>query len=158
MTSEKGIAYDHAYTLLGTLEISDGTRLVHMRNPWGHELWKGDWSDQSPLWTDELKTKVDDDWNDDGKFYMSIEDYYNEFMATWINWPTEEMHEAHFLVLDDENTKSPGKLPWCGETCTLHEFELISTEEQTVYLSAHTWPTITLPPECNVFDGKINLL
>ena len=40
--------------------------MVHMRNPWGHELWKGDWSDESPLWTDELKAEVEDDWNDDG--------------------------------------------------------------------------------------------
>jgi hypothetical protein len=27
-----------------------------MRNPWGHGVeWKGDWSDNSKLWTEDLK-------------------------------------------------------------------------------------------------------
>jgi hypothetical protein len=30
-------------------------KLVKMRNPWGEGEWKGDWSDKSDLWTDELR-------------------------------------------------------------------------------------------------------
>jgi len=30
-------------------------RLCVMRNPWGQGEWKGEWSDNSPLWTPELR-------------------------------------------------------------------------------------------------------
>jgi len=29
-------------------------KLVKLRNPWGGGEWKGDWSDESYLWTKEL--------------------------------------------------------------------------------------------------------
>ena len=29
-----------------------------MRNPWGHEIYKGDWADSSELWTDDLAEEV----------------------------------------------------------------------------------------------------
>jgi hypothetical protein len=49
----------HAYTLLSAAEVLDingnTVRLVKLRNPWGSGEWNGDWSDQSPLWTDELR-------------------------------------------------------------------------------------------------------
>ena len=77
--SEIGIAYSHAYTMLGTKQLSDGTRLMHMRNPWGHEIYKGDWSDDSGMWTEELKEEADFYLKDDGIFYISIEDYFKEF-------------------------------------------------------------------------------
>ena len=111
--SDVGIAYSHAYTMLGAETLSDGTRLVHMRNPWGHEIYKGNWSDASELWTDEFKEEVSLEEKNDGIFFISIEDYFTEFQATWVNWPTEEMHEAHFLVIDDQSD-SPGELAYCG--------------------------------------------
>ena len=46
--SDLGIANSHAYTVLGTLQIGEGaeaTRLIKMRNPWGHESYHGPWSD-----------------------------------------------------------------------------------------------------------------
>ena len=53
-----GLAYSHAYTVLGTDKLSNGQMLVKVRNPWagagggGTEKFTGDWSDKSPLWTD----------------------------------------------------------------------------------------------------------
>jgi len=41
----KGLASDHAYTLIGAYEV-EGNRLVKIRNPWGSYEWKGDWSDK----------------------------------------------------------------------------------------------------------------
>jgi hypothetical protein len=45
------LAYRHAYTVLGTVKLSNGEKLVKMRNPWGVEKWKGAWSDHSYKWT-----------------------------------------------------------------------------------------------------------
>jgi calpain-15 len=39
----------HAYSIVQVKEI-DQFKLVKLRNPWGSFEWKGNWSDQSPLW------------------------------------------------------------------------------------------------------------
>jgi calpain-15 len=74
--SDHGIANQHAYALLRVHTLKEqGITLVQMRNPWGHYEWKGDWSDKSELWTDELKEEVGLVVADDGCFWMSFEDY-----------------------------------------------------------------------------------
>ena len=51
----------HAYSVTGAKELHnfvrgrgcapERVRLVRVRNPWGNDVeWKGDWSDNSPLW------------------------------------------------------------------------------------------------------------
>ena len=46
----------HAYGLIGCAEVYDRagnfTKIVNVRNPWGSFEWKGDWSDNSPCWTE----------------------------------------------------------------------------------------------------------
>ena len=128
-----------------------------MRNPWGHEIYKGDWSDTSELWTVDLAAEVNLVEKDDGVFYMSIEDYYTEFQATWVNWPTETMHEAHILVQDDQ-ADSPGSFEYCGSTCTRHEYYVNSEVAQTLYISAHTWPGQTYTKACRPFFLLYNII
>ena len=41
-----GIAYNHAYSVIGVKELSTGVKLVQVRNPWGVEDYKGPWSDK----------------------------------------------------------------------------------------------------------------
>ena len=41
-----GIAYGHAYSVIGVATLEDGTKLVQVRNPWGQEGYKGKWSDK----------------------------------------------------------------------------------------------------------------
>ena len=53
--NDLGIPNNHAFTVLGTYEVLNGVKLYKMRNPWGSEKYKGDWSDNSELWTEELK-------------------------------------------------------------------------------------------------------
>ena len=75
-TNQDGLVYDHTYTVLKAVELSNGARLVKVRNPWGNEVYFGAWSDHSDTWTEELKLEVDHESANEGIFYMSIEDYH----------------------------------------------------------------------------------
>ena len=72
--SELGIISGHAYSLIDLYEFQhkgERLQLCKLRNPWGHKEWTGDWSDESDLWTPELKEKLEVTVADDGIFYMS---------------------------------------------------------------------------------------
>ena len=82
-TNKHGLVLGHAFTVLGTHTLSNGVRLVKIRNPWGAEKFKGDWSDTSDKWTDELAKEVKlNKTSKDGIFWMSIEDYAKQFEET----------------------------------------------------------------------------
>lgn len=87
-----GLIAFHSYGLLSAKEITteDGetVQLVKLRNPWGSFEWKGDWSDDSELWTDELKEEVGWTDADDGTFFMSLNDlrsYFNRVQVCNVN-------------------------------------------------------------------------
>lgn len=80
-----GIVSGHAYTLVGTAEVSDGGqtyRLVKLRNPWASEMYYGDWSDSSSLWTDSLKEQAGWTRADDGIFFMAFDMFMERLEAT----------------------------------------------------------------------------
>lgn len=55
-----GLLHGHAYSLLCTFEQkTTGLRLVQVKNPWGSYEWSGDFSDDSPTWTESLRQEVD---------------------------------------------------------------------------------------------------
>ncbi|XP_071951602.1 calpain-D-like isoform X2 [Antedon mediterranea] len=68
-----GLRPRHSYSLLDVQDLN-GNRLVRLRNPWGSYSWKGDWSDQSPLWTDETREKLMPLGAAEGIFWISLED------------------------------------------------------------------------------------
>ena len=77
-----GIILKHAYSILGAMEVSEGMtshRLVKIRNPWGGFEWSGDWSDSSSLWTEGLMKQAGFSKQDDGTFWMSLEDFIKYF-------------------------------------------------------------------------------
>ena len=61
----------HAYSVVQVKEI-DQFKLIKLRNPWGSFEWKGNWSDNSPLWKQYPKVAraVDFVAADDGMFWM----------------------------------------------------------------------------------------
>ena len=50
-TYTNGLVNNHAYAVLSTHTLSNGTRIVKMSNPWGYDVYTGNWSDKSSLWT-----------------------------------------------------------------------------------------------------------
>lgn len=75
--NEIGLPYVHAYTVLGTHQLSNGQKLVKVRNPFGplKETFHGDWSDDSDKWTDSFKAEVNYENSNDGVWFISAEDY-----------------------------------------------------------------------------------
>ena len=108
---KKGLVKNHAYTLIDTEEIEDDqgkkVRLVQLRNPWGYKEWNGDWSDESPLWTEKTKKQIPN-WGakNNGSFWMTIEDFNKYFLRTDL---CQVVYAAKLKYLDftGEDAKKP---------------------------------------------------
>jgi len=74
INTKHGLIAYHAYTVMSAHTLSDGTKLVRMRNPWGREAYTGPWCDDCGEWNDEYKKEVNY-VNDktDGIFFMPYE-------------------------------------------------------------------------------------
>ena len=59
-------------------------QIVQVRNPWGSFEWKGDWSDKSDMWTDELRKQCRASIDNDGKFWMPWADFPSYFATVQI--------------------------------------------------------------------------
>ena len=80
---------------------------MQLRNPWGKFEWDGDWSDNSSLWTEEMKQEVNPILDeDDGTFWMSFEDFISNFAQVDVcrvkNW-NELRLRGRFIRYNDEN-------------------------------------------------------
>ncbi|XP_044748466.1 calpain-D [Coccinella septempunctata] len=74
----KGLRTRHAYSLLDVVDVRD-YRLLKLRNPWGHFVWKGDWSNNSSLWSPLLRAQLMPNGPEDGTFWISFEDMLKYF-------------------------------------------------------------------------------
>ena len=72
-TDQKGgLIPGHAYSIIAAQEYK-GNKLLNIRNPWGQFEWDGDWSDNSSLWTEEIKQALNVVLDEnDGSFWMSF--------------------------------------------------------------------------------------
>ena len=95
-----GIAYRHAYTVIDTKKLKDGTKLVKIRNPWGEEKYHGPWSDKDSRWTDENRTEVDLVEKDDGLWWIDAANYHSNFEFTQTNANTVDQHLAYYAMFD----------------------------------------------------------
>jgi len=57
-----------------------GNKLLNVRNPWGSFEWDGDWADNSPLWTNDMKRLINPVLDEnDGTFWMNFDDFIKNF-------------------------------------------------------------------------------
>lgn len=132
---ECGLCGNHAYSFVGGYELSNATgelrkaegsdpsniRLIKLRNPWGNGEWKLDWSDNSPLWTQNLKDDFEMEKGNDGVFFMTFDDYRTYF------------HSFEVCYYDVEARYSALKVNSLPSDVTLIKFEV--EEEGIYYLS-----------------------
>lgn len=82
----KGLVFDHCY-LVSKIREHEGKKFFCLRNPWGKFEWNGDYSDNSPKWTPELKEGLNWKNMNDGTFWMSDVDFFRYFTDVEISRP-----------------------------------------------------------------------
>ena len=131
----------HAYSIMKLFKFTHSqkgnTVLLKLRNPWGKLEWKGDWSDDSPLWTEELKKLCGYKKRNDGIFFMAMTDFVNYFSDIAIcyyhlnyqyaslrcqqpnrkksNWCTFQVHtdgKYYFSIIQTSKRGFPRKSPY----------------------------------------------
>lgn len=81
-----------------------------MRNPWGRGEWKGEWSDDSKIWTPSLRQALGCTKVDDGVFFMPFKDYLSHFDGTSIcveNDIKKYVHSSIYNIFDDDASEPP---------------------------------------------------
>ena len=150
MSTDTGLVGPHAYTVLGPVELSNGQRLVKLRNPWGYEKYSGPWSDTDDTnWTDALRAEVAQDRTlDDGIFFMPLDLYMEAFRSLDVNLNNEDWHYDYFLSVDEPVTGNATS-GYCGSQCTEVELYVYSPNAaQDVYLTLHTTMDRAVSPIC----------
>ncbi len=119
-----GIAGSHAYSLLEVYELEKIVnqryqllhpdenkqgkiveRLVKLRNPWGKGEWKGDWSDQSYLWSYQLRKMLKYDHEEDGVFFMNFNDFLKYFTDVQICYYHDNYKYSAIQLQSQKNEK-----------------------------------------------------
>jgi hypothetical protein len=75
-------------------------RILKIKNP-KVQNWKGEWSTESELWTDEIKEYVNFNSDDKGELYITFEDFWSFFYKTTI-WFYRPKMKYNYLVLSHE--------------------------------------------------------
>ena len=95
--NSKGLAKDHFYIILSAKKVA-GNNLLCLRNPWGEHEWNGDWSDESDLWSPELREAVGMKIEDDGTFWISDSDFLTYFTEIDVSKPIpNNWHSRQFF-------------------------------------------------------------
>ena len=136
---EKGLVDGHAYSITKVVEFeSNGTvhQLVRVRNPWGNSVeWTGPWSDNSAEWnnlSDEEKTHLGLQKEDNGEFFMAYSDFVRHFNGLDICHVSMHSFEnsetsTHLSTLIPEST-TPTQESWTTESW--EEFWNVDDETQ----------------------------
>ncbi|GBG33883.1 Calpain-7 [Hondaea fermentalgiana] len=94
VATQVGLVPLHAYAVLRVIELSDGTRLVLLKNPWRRVRWNGPFSmSDRTNWTPQRIREVGLDLErtqeDNGMFYIDYDSVLNFFHVLFLNWNPE---------------------------------------------------------------------
>ncbi|XP_030071108.1 calpain-3 isoform X5 [Microcaecilia unicolor] len=82
---KNGLVKGHAYSVTGVEEATykrEKVKLVRLMNPWGRMEWTGSWSDRSQVWNEieeSEKVRLQHQIHEDGEFWISFQDFMNNF-------------------------------------------------------------------------------
>ncbi|KAH9644323.1 hypothetical protein HF086_000060, partial [Spodoptera exigua] len=81
-----GLRPRHAYSVLDVVEVAEAcgappTRLLRLRNPWGHYTWRGAWAAGCARWTPAARAALAQHHHDkdQGVFWISFDDVLKYF-------------------------------------------------------------------------------
>lgn len=105
-----GLVKEHAYSILRIVEYSNNTKILKVRNPWGVFEWTGDWSKTSPLWTGDLKKKIQPELEkEDGSFWISYKHFLENFETINVcltrGWQELKLKGKFIKSIDEDNKK-----------------------------------------------------
>lgn len=103
--NEVGISYSHGFSVHKAVQLADDTRLLQVRNPWHKEYYNGTWSDSSEVWTEEVLAELGHTQEDDGFFYIPIEDFPLNFGAFTVARDVNNWSHSHVYVAADDAPK-----------------------------------------------------
>ena len=126
-----GLVPGHAYSVIQVREAM-GHRLLNIRNPWGDLEWAGSWSDQSPLWTEEMKAAIQPVLEEnDGTFWMNYADFLEHFQGVTVCLVKpffEARYKGLFECVYEED---------CCYTYSRHYFTLETNARTRLYIGLH---------------------
>ena len=80
-----GLSPGHAYSIVYPQKWKErNIYLIKLRNPWGKNNWRGNWSDSSPCWTQECIQYFKYSKKKDGTLWIELNDFINFFDNTFI--------------------------------------------------------------------------
>ena len=80
-----GLSPGHAYSIVYPQKWKEkNIFLIKLRNPWGKDNWRGNWSEYSRLWTEELKKYFRYKATNDGTLWIELNDFIRLFDNTYI--------------------------------------------------------------------------
>ncbi|KAK2952905.1 putative Calpain-type cysteine protease DEK1 [Blattamonas nauphoetae] len=105
-TGPNGLAYNHAYAIVDVLVLSNGKKLLKIKNPWAHDRWNGAFSPtDKAVWTEELQKELNYDVTaalaeDDGIFFISFDDAKKCFDNCYVSFsPQSVPHKQTFPIV-----------------------------------------------------------
>ena len=80
-----GLSAGHAYSIVYPKKWKErNIYLIKLRNPWGKNEWKGNWSDYSKYWTEEFIQYFHYKKANDGTLWIELNDFIKLFDTSYI--------------------------------------------------------------------------
>eukprot|EP00388_Colpodella_angusta_P003434 GDKJ01012077.1.p1 GENE.GDKJ01012077.1~~GDKJ01012077.1.p1 ORF type:complete len:919 (-),score=188.88 GDKJ01012077.1:77-2674(-) len=114
-----GLVPGHGYCVVRTAETPSGIRMVRMFAPWGEAVWKGrygsieDWTKEDRLAVGGMFEERGEEEENDGRFWICVEDVARHFENLVICWTTDFASAANsnsnnqIVVQNNEQNNAP---------------------------------------------------